>query len=376
MVIMKACDMPKTIVTMILAMALVCVIGEAFPLFAQNEPAAADEAFSVSSDQALKSHPDGLAPQVSIPIKIDLIPEARATDERIYLGTIARCAGAGGFCDEIYGIDLGIAPQPGKTVLVTKTAISELLRREWPQAAVTITGKDIITVFADSVDVDQETVRRSLQDAIRLRFGEIPDLRITVTKIQLASPIKTRPGDYHLEFPLLETENPRDVDWVVQRLNGTVTFDVRYVPDGEPARAASTFWTTAMISIEKKIPTAHKNLAAGKILSIDDFEPNWVAVSRSGNRFLDKTSDFEGMKLRTSLAVGQPLLISQVEVPIAVRQGSTVRTIVRSENLEVFGRAEARGSGGIGQSIDIVYPGTNKRFQALIIGKDLVEVTF
>src|SRR5665213_251350 len=71
-----------------------------------------------------------------------------------------------------------------------------------------------------------------------------------------------------------------------------------------------------------------------------------------------------GRVAKTYIPAGSPLLVSMVDLPLAIRQGDQVRLLVRSGSIEIQATATAMRDARIGESLPLQLPDKGKQVQA------------
>ena len=317
-----------------------------------------------------------VAPQVKLPVSLEMLADREVDTDRVFLGVIAKCVGHASICKDMESIDLGAAPAPGRILSITKTAVSDIVKQEYENLDLAMTGRDVVQLRGASIDIDAETVQREFRQFVASRFAGRNDLRVRVERLTMSSAVRVRPGNYSLQFPGFAPKDGETLDQVIRRFSGLQTVEVRHTPEKETDQACQVFWANTTMVVERELPVARSNLQPRAVLTADDVEIMWVSVGRGTIAYADSVNAVVGKRLRGSVAVGQPVAASQMETPTAVKMGSQVRVFVKSGDLEVVGRAKAASSGAIGQMIDVVYPASQKRVSARITGNDTVEAVF
>jgi flagella basal body P-ring formation protein FlgA len=124
----------------------------------------------------------------------------------------------------------------------------------------------------------------------------------------------------------------------------------------------------------------------GRVLAVGDLKPGQPIAARQvmlatsqefpGNEPWSRSlADVVGKYPRFRIPAGTAIRIDALTDPQDVMRGQTVRVEIRNGGavLELDGTAEA--SGGIGDTIPVLNPGSQKRFQARVEGKGRVAVS-
>ncbi len=306
------------------------------------------------------------APQVKKPATFTFKPVLETAAARIELGMLAVCAGIDAICEEAYGVDLGPAPEPGKTAVLSRERLSELLSREWDEAAVEVKAPPGgVRIISLGEELDGDLLAAELQAFIAASLGEKAPFRIEVMKLRLAGRPKLRPGEHKTLFPDFDGLATRNEDWLVKHATGNHKIDVRI--------DERTYTASAVLSLKKELPVAARNLLRGSFVHEKDLELGWVELGRGAQRWAVVPREALGKRLRRNVPLGAPILLADLETPLAIRRGDLVRLVMNSGDLSVSGHVKALDNGAYGQTIDALYPTTKKRMRVKVIDSSTVE---
>ena len=307
------------------------------------------------------------APQVRKPAIFTFKPVLETGAERIELGMLADCVGIAVICEEAYGVDLGPAPEPGKTATLTRERLLALLSREWDEAAVEVNAPPGgVRIISLSEELDGDSVTAGLQAFFDAELGEASRFRVEVAKVHFSGRPRLRPGEHKLEFPELTQLASRNEDWLVKHAQGNQKIVVRV---GERQLAAQT-----SLLLKKQLPVAARNLERGHFLNEKDFEIGWVDLGHGANSgFAVTARDASGKRLRRNLALGMPVVLADLETPLAIHRGQMVRLVMNGDGLSISGHVKALANGTYGQTIEALYPTTKKRLRVKVIDSSTVE---
>lgn len=319
-----------------------------------------------------------VAPQVPESASFVVAPTVEVDQDRIYLGQVATCSGTARLCEEAYGIDLGAAPAPGKSLFLPIEKIKALLAKEWPGSNLRFEAAKPVKIVATGVVLDSGNVGDALRDRLSEGLAAADAFRVEVEKVQLASGLIVRPGDYRITFPELKDEALKTPDWVRKRLSGSQrllgAYEYRDAAEGEPPVA--TFTVHAHLLLSEKLPVVKRTMSRSETVRAEDLEWRWVsrAVSR-GNAIVDMQG-LVGRRLTRAVGALEPVPIGAVEIPEVVRRGQSVRLEMRGRGVDVSGRVEVLEGGAYGEIVDAVYPATKKKLRVRVVNSETVEYLF
>lgn len=316
-----------------------------------------------------------LAPQVPLAATLTFRSSTEIDGERLYLGNLAECQGMREICDEIYGVDLGPSPEPGRTVTWHPEKSRSILNKEWPNADIRLAGAKVIKITASAITLTDDRVESALVRVLSEAFGEDSALKVSVDKVLLPPGLKLRPADYVIDFPELTDEHLQSPDWVIRRLSGNIrlTFVARQV-DGDQLRAV--FSTATHLTVHALLPVLAKSLDKGAEISEENLSSEMVALGRGGSMYVSHRNELIGHRLRRPMPGGTPLLPSDVELPRLVRRGQMVQLKVDGSGVAVSGAVKVMADGVTGQVIEAQYPSTKKKMRVRVIDANTVQHVF
>lgn len=310
------------------------------------------------------------APQVPLTAAFTLNAVVETGDARIYLGKVATCIGAAEICDEASEVDLGGAPEAGRTVFLSRAKLQSLLATEWDGAAIEVRGPDQVKVSSGFVEVDEAGIRSRLTDDLHAAFPEDGRYMVTVEKLNLSGKPRLRPGEYAIEFPTLVGLSERSRDWLVRNVSGAHSLPVRLESTNGTGGGTQV---SVHYLMSERLPVARRAMEVGDVLGAEDFEVTWVPVGRGHQTFADRVPTLVGKRLKRPVAVGAPVPLNQLEVPAVVKKGEMVTMQMHGDGVNVTGQVKVLGDGGYGQAIEVLMMSTKKRLRARVIDASTVE---
>lgn len=314
--------------------------------------------------------PATTAPQVVIPAVFTFSPSATVDKDRIFLGQLATCAGEPVICEEAYGVDLGPAPAPGKTLIWPKAKLQELLAREWDAGAIQLHAPDAgVRIAAAGEALDELAIEERLRVFLAEEFAGREDLKVEVMKVSFPSHPRLRPGALDVAFPDWRGASEQKDEWLLKKMGGTQRVEVFFGVEGQE----TVYPANVTLRLSKKIPVARENLARGDVIEAEDLEVDWVEMSRALARCADDERSVVGKRLKAPVSVGQPIPLGQLETPMVIKKGQLARLILSKNGLSVSGQVKALGAGGYGEAIEAVYPATKKKIRVRVVDSSTVE---
>jgi flagella basal body P-ring formation protein FlgA len=116
---------------------------------------------------------------------------------------------------------------------------------------------------------------------------------------------------------------------------------------------------------------ASHDIVAGTVLSAGDVE---MARVPTFGRLANGTDVLVGRKIFSAFRKGQPIYIEATQTNEIVKAGSVVVLVVNDGGVSVVTEVQARTGGGLGDTISVYNPQTNKTLSGTVIGPGRVEL--
>lgn len=191
-------------------------------------------------------------------------------------------------------------------------------------------------VPAGDVDV------RALMPDLQAVAGQLPE----ATQVIRAGPIRQLGPAVSVKVDLLAGEDRRNRSVVL--------------------RFALEAWRT--------FPVVNRRMTRGDVLGTAELELRRLPLSRVPADAMQSVGALLGARLLRPVASGSTLVPAFVDLPPVVRQGSTVRVVVRSGGLEVLAQGAALQDGRAGQYIRVLNPTSRRDFLARVRDPEVVEI--
>lgn len=305
-------------------------------------------------------------------VELNLVKETVVNGNRIYLSDIATCSGEAVLCREISGIDVGLAPNPGRSTTFNNRQITAILDKEWPGTLVDFISTDPCRVMGANAEIRPDDVRQKLQAWINNHVDYAGSVRLTVVKVMIPFGSGIRPSQTEIEFPDLEGLPLNGSDWLSRNMSGMRMTQFRFINPKDRDDQQIAFGQ-AQFLLEKSLPTAVIAMSAGTIVDAKDIKPQWVQLRRGPMEMVESSDLIVGRKLKQTVPAGEPFNIRVLEMPNAVARNQPVTMIVRNGGIEITAKATTIDAGALGQVVEVVNTANKKRMRARVIDQQTVE---
>jgi len=295
--------------------------------------------------------------------------------DRIVLEDVAACENSGAelVCEAVALIDLGAAPPAGRTIRLTKTGIADILHREWPTVALTISGAEVVVITAPAVDVDKLALQNALALTLAKISGDREGARIRIERLYVVAPVKIRPGVIRYEFPMLQSAREDILSRILRNNGGAITVDAELHSSEENGVPVQRVSVSVQLVVEKLVAVATSDINAGSLIAASDVKLDWVVLKMMGQRGFSSTAPLVGLRTKRSVFMGSPIDGAAVESVNIVSRGEIVGLTFKAADMEVMAKVEALSSGASGEVIEVLNRETKKKLRARVIARSQVE---
>jgi flagella basal body P-ring formation protein FlgA len=305
-------------------------------------------------------------------IVFSMFKDATVESGRIYLSDVGRCKGDADLCREAAGVDIGLSPAAGRSILVSKSMVASVLEREWPDLNVSFDDYENCRVVGGSAQVPSEDIRLQLQTWINERIAAPDSIKITVSKIVVPFGSGIRPSQTTVEFPDLVDLPFNQIEWLAKNLSGARLTQFKFTNPLDKSDSQLAHGQAYFI-LQKKVPVTASALSAGTVIDSQHLEMQWYTIRRGSYEILELPTAIKGKRLRQNLASGEIFTPRMVDEAKIVTRNQPVNLIIKNGDVEISGRATTIDAGAKGQIVEVVNVANKKRLRARIVDEQTVE---
>ena len=294
-------------------------------------------------------------------VTVTVPTEAKVKGTEIELGEVAQVTGLDGeLVSRVRAFELGYAPAPGFSRLMTAERIRADLARALPGIEIRVTGERACRVWPAVSELDP----KEIEDAARAEL-----LRVFAGKeatFTLKDPIGT------LSLPI----GDRSRAIVAKKPSGELRSGVIGVPvelmvDGIRYR---TLWTSWRVEVWETRDVLRRPVRAGEELAPEHFERQRVRLGHEAELPRVEPGQAVGAVARRDLEAGATVSSSDLARPLAVTKGTTLYLRVRKGAIEARVAAVALDSGVVGEKIQVQAVESRQVLFATVTGRDACEI--
>jgi len=295
-------------------------------------------------------------------VTVSLPVEAKVRGTEIELGEVAQVAGLDAeLIERVRALELGYAPAPGFSRLLTSERIRSALARELPGIEVRVAGERACRVWPVTETIDATAI----EEAARIELARVlAGKDATYTLKDALGAVQVPLGD---SGHTLVARGPAQGSLA----SGIVGVAVEVHVDGLRYR---TVWTSWRVDVWETRPVLSKPVKAGEELRADLFERSRVRLGSGANLEPLGPVQLTGAVAKRDLEPGEPVTQLDVHRPPAVTLGATLFLRVRKGSIEARVAALALETGAVGDRIRVRTNDSAQELLATVVGRDLCEI--
>ncbi len=289
-----------------------------------------------------------------------LSAEAHVRGTEIELAEIARIAGLDPeLVARVGALEIGAAPAPGYSRLLTQERVEDALRRALPGVEVRLEGR-ACRVWPAVAEVGARALEESARAALARAFAE-RDAAFALH--EPLSSVKVPAGGVE---PALFARVPAG-----ELASGIIDVPVEIHVDGTRYR---TIWTAWQVEVWETRPALARAVRAGEALAPDQFEPRRMKVVQETRPEPLDPIQVRGAVAKRDLAPGELVTSLDVHRPAAVTLGSQLFLRVKKGSIEASVSVVALETGAVGDRVRVKAIDSGKELSAFVTGRDQCEI--
>ncbi|MEQ1893631.1 MAG: flagellar basal body P-ring formation chaperone FlgA [Planctomycetota bacterium] len=294
-------------------------------------------------------------------VTVTVPTEAKVKGTEIELGEVAQVTGLDGeLVSKVRAFELGYAPAPGFSRLMTAERIRADLAKAMPSIEIRVTGERACRVWPAVSEVDPKEVEDAARAALLLAFdGKEATFTLKDPIGALTLPIGDRGRAIVAKKPSGELKS------------GVVGVPVELMVDGTRYR---TLWTSWRVEVWETRDVLNRPVRAGEELSPQHFERQRVRVGHEADVPRVDSALAIGAVARRDLAPGEAVTTSDLARPLAVTKNTTIYLRVKKGSIEARVAAVALDSGVVGEKIQVQAVESRQVLFATVTGRDACEI--
>jgi len=295
-------------------------------------------------------------------ITVTLPVEAKVKGTEIELGELCLVAGLDGeLVARVRALELGYAPAPGFSRLLTAERIKSELARALPGLEVRVVGERACRVWPEIDEIAPGVLEEAARaELVRAFAGKEATFTLSEPIGSVKVPMGERGRQVSARVPASELHS------------GIIGVPVEVLVDGLRYR---TVWTTWRVDVWETRPVLTRPVRAGEELRPELFSRARVQIGRASEpEALDPRQVF-GAVAKRDLALGERVTVQDVHRPAAVTLGATLFLRVKKGAIEARVSALALETGSVGERIRVKTVEAGQELVATIVGRDLCEIS-
>jgi flagella basal body P-ring formation protein FlgA len=295
-------------------------------------------------------------------VTVTLPVEAKVKGTEIELGELCLVAGLDSeLVARVRALELGYAPAPGFSRLLTAERIRSELARALPGVEVRVAGERACRVWPEIDAIPPDVVEEAARAELLRAFA---DKEATFTLSEPIGTVKVPMGERGRELVARVSAD--------ELHSGTIGVAVEVLVDELRYR---TVWTSWRVDVWETRPVLTRPVRAGEELRPELFSRARVQIGRTSEPQALDPRQILGAIARRDLAPGERVTVQDVHRPAAVTLGATLFLRVKKGPIEARVSALALETGSVGERIRIKTVEAGQELVATVVGRDLCEIS-
>ncbi|MGV8074862.1 MAG: flagellar basal body P-ring formation chaperone FlgA [Syntrophobacteraceae bacterium] len=299
------------------------------------------------------------------PVKIQVLSEVKSDRKRVCLLDLCN---ASGIPEELKNLleqaDIGEAPAPGSEKIINpeqlQTYIQRLLvSKVYDSSQVEFSFPEKILIRRESFQVPTEQIEEIYKGFI-LSNTPWNSQGVSIRGVYFNGPMELPTGSMTYEV----TADPRE------RFAGNVTLTIQFFIDGEKDRSLRV---TGKVDIYRDTPHAARPIKRNAIITEGDIQMRNINIADTPDRFAADSEQVVGKRLLRDVGLHQPIVLSDLDKPPALKRGSAVTIVYEQPGLKLTAKGQTREDGGVGSSVRVVNLMTNRTVFCRVVDRTTVQ---
>ncbi len=263
------------------------------------------------------------------------------------------------------GIDLGEAPTVGNDKFIASAQLRSYLDQLLSSRG--IDGAQVKIVLPP----EQVTIKRQ---ASQITVGEIEE----IFRNHILSNAPWRPEDMEIQgitYSGLTDIPAGQVSHVVEsnpkeRYVGNVVLTIHFHVDGRKKRSVRV---AGKVQLYQEVVVAARPLSRNDTIGDNDIQLQRFQVGENPDRYALSPAQVIGRRLLRDTGLYQPLLLNELDAPLALKKGAAVTILYEQPGLRISARGQAREDGWMGKTIRVLNLQTNRTVLSEIVDEATVR---
>jgi flagella basal body P-ring formation protein FlgA len=283
--------------------------------------------------------------------------------ESVFIGDIAdvSCPDAK-IAERLRAVSLGYAPALGAARAIPRSAVVAALRAAgFAEPTISLGGAETTRIRRDAQTIDIEKIHQSVAVAMLAKLGDAADITLEIMPLEDIEPVPAPLG----------TPDIRVAVTGVAGVSGTFPCVVEIRIDGRVVRRLSL---QAKVNAYADVFALSRTVAAGERIRESDGSFLRMRLSQPISRYVTLGRFPKSVAARRTLPAREPILRDALVSQPVVKPGDLVKIIGRSDAVVVEVGGEARGTGRIGDRIQVRNKQSGVLLTALVEDEGVVSV--
>lgn len=317
-------------------------------------------------DEVLPQIHADIIPNIDYPIDFTFKKRVEIESGVMFLGElIDSCKGLDNVCTIISHLEIGSAPEIGKSDSISHVRLLKLLKSAYPSVKPVSESQGSTTIYSKFEYVDKSSLKTTVDKFFEEQSNS--KIKYKVYSYRIERPVKSRTKD--LVYTVANKFHLDKLDLASQR-NRSVIIPIL----GKSADGLSddvSIGVKVFYGLSKFIPVASKEVRRGQRIYRDNFEYKWVKITAN---FITDMSKLDGRQAKRRLLVGRPIRYKDIQRELLVKRGKIKEVGIASSGITIVTPARMLDNGSEGESVRVKVLKTKKILTGIVKKDGSIEV--
>jgi len=295
-------------------------------------------------------------------VEVVLESAAELPAGRVHLGDIAEISGDSSLVARLRILEVGRVESAGRQTRVSANALKSFyFPAICPAESVTVSGATIVKVTARFREIDGDSLRSLVLQAIEPRMAGVPKGDYVVEAPKFPDHIRVPEDSFRWNVEIPERFDGR----------GDELVSVQVIVDG---KVQTSYSLPVLVRRWSAVAQTVEPIQRGQPVQAQQVKINRMETTRQNREFVTRLEDVIGRSSLRSIGRDQFLVDNWFEKPFAVHAGEQVRLHVQVGGADLSVLGMARVNGYVGQRIEVENTQSHKRLQGFVQAPGEVSV--
>ncbi len=299
-------------------------------------------------------------------VSLRVLAEVKAERKRVSLLDLCDPAGLDErLADLLKKSDIGEAPDPGSEKIINPEQLRAFLQQylasnAYDSSLAEISLPEKIVIRRASIQIPKEQIEEIYKEHILANAPWSPQ-EVSIREIYFPGALELPAGKMTYE---VQANNSRE------KYAGNVILTIQFFVDGEKERSLRV---AGKVDVMRDVLHAVRLVKRNEVLTDADLDVQRLNIAEAPDRYAENLDQAVGKRVLRDIRARQPVLLSDLDEPPALKRGSAVTIVYDQPGLKLTAKGQTREDGSVGATVRVVNLMTKRTVSCLVIDSTTVQ---